>query len=324
MNLNQFKKISTAMLMSSAVVVPFFGSNSAFAQDANQKAAAASTQEKKAIIPGADSTVVGEIDGIKVTLGEVKDLAKDLPKSLQGNFDMVYPVILNQLLYKKILTAKAKASGLEKDKETQKRIAECKEMMLQKAYLDAEIDKLATPDVLRKKYDEFTNQISKEKKASLSFMILKTQDAAKKVIERLQKGEAFAKIAVDESAEETKDGPITADFTKMSLRQIVEDDKDFVEKVFNSKGATNIASPAKVRGKDMWAVFRVENVEPIQPRKFEDIKDELKDLARPQLAKEALKGILKTAKMKMFDQDGKTPLKEPNLDEEMATAPEGK
>lgn len=321
MNLNLLKKMSVAVLMSGAMVVP--GVLNAQAAKNDEKTDTASKEEAKKITPGSDSTVVGEVDGIKVTLGEVKELAKELPKSIQTNFDVVYPIILNQVLYKKALTSMAKGAGLDKDKETLKKVKECEEMMLQKVFLDREVDKIATPDLLRQKYNEFLKQMPREMKASMSFMLLKTQDAAKKVISRLQKGEAFAKLAVSESAEETKDGPITTDFTKGSLRQLVEDEKDFVETIFKSKGATNIAVPAKIKGKDLWAVFRVESIEAVEPPKFDDVKDEVKEAMRPQLAQEVLKKLVAKAKFKRFEQDGKTSMKEPEAgDSEAANTPE--
>ncbi len=144
-------------------------------------------------------TYVAKIDNKTITAEDVKtemsnlpDVAKDFFKGPEGTSRFV-----NELVNKELLYLEAKKKGFDKDKNFERKMEEFKKIQLISQLLEKEIGaslKVTEQDV-REYYDKHKDEFVLGNQVRISHILVKTEDEAKKVFDRLRQGEDFAKVA---------------------------------------------------------------------------------------------------------------------------------
>ncbi len=148
---------------------------------------------------GTKGSTVVKVGGKTITQEDVQVEINALPDMAKAFFQGSEGVdrFVDELVKKEMLYLEAQKRGLSKNKDFQRQVEEFKKLTLINQLLEKEmaaasnITEQDMKDYYEKNKDEFTmnNQIR------LSHIVVKTDGEAKQALERLQKGEDFAKVA---------------------------------------------------------------------------------------------------------------------------------
>lgn len=262
----------------------------------------------------ADSTVVSKItiDGktIQITYGQVKDKLKLLPPQLQNApFKEIFPLLQKSVGTEQIISYLAEKAGLKNDPEYQKMVVECQKGVLQKLFLDKEIEKRATDDKLRESYKEVKDAAPKEDEYNISMITLTSKKEAEDILKDLKKSgiSKFAEVANTKSKNKIPDG-------NLGYVRLGELPEAFRDKVKNAAKATIIPTVVEISMPDptdpakkvtTYNIILVQDKRPATFPAFEAVKGELKAAVGSKFAKEAIKEFEGQAKVEHFTMDGK-------------------
>jgi peptidyl-prolyl cis-trans isomerase C len=146
-----------------------------------------------------DGKVLATVDGDKITLQEFN---KELDK-IPMNMNMLVASesgkknYLDRLVVKKLLLKEASKEKIESDKEFQERVNDIKEQLLIEALLKKKVtsDTQMSEDDLKKYYEEHKEEFKKDREVNTRHILLKTEEEAKQVQAKLQKGDDFTELA---------------------------------------------------------------------------------------------------------------------------------
>ena len=152
---------------------------------------------------GLKGSYVAKVGGKTVTKEDVQTEMKALPDMAKAFFQGPEGVgrFVDELVKKEMLYLEAQKRGLDKNKEFQKKVEEFKKITLINQLLEKEIEaasKFTDKDVTDY-YEKHKDDFMVHNQIRLSHIVAKDEADAKKVYERLQKGEDFAKVASDTS-----------------------------------------------------------------------------------------------------------------------------
>src|SRR4030043_467794 len=151
---------------------------------------------KKGGQKGSDLAKVGNVT---ITQAELEREIKNLPDFAQKIFAGIggKERFLNELVKKELLYQEALKKGLDKNTEYLKKVEEFKKLTLIGQLLEKEIETKAkvTDQDVKDYYEKHKQELASVSQIRASHIIVKTEEDAKKILERLKKGEDFAKIA---------------------------------------------------------------------------------------------------------------------------------
>ncbi len=207
----------------------------------------------------------------KLTKKELQEDIKNLPP--QTKLFLASPDGINrlkdELIKREVLYEEAKKKDLAKSEEFKRRLEEFKKLTLINMLLEQELKNLqpVTEKDAKDYYEKNKDQFIKPSEVRLSQIVVKNEEEAKKVYEKIDKGEDFGKIAKELSRDErTKaNGGDIGFFKKGQLDPQVEN------LAFNLKKG-QVSMP--LNRKDGLYIFKITDVRGT-PIEFEQIKQQL-------------------------------------------------
>ena len=140
--------------------------------------------------------VVGKVDNQTIRMVDVMERIRVLPPQLQqAPIDQLFPNVLRQMAARLAITKKAREKGLDKSAEFKKMQKEVELNMLQEMYLFADMKQNFTDEELKKEYDAYRKTFVVEDQVQVRHILVKEEAEAKEILEKLKKGEDFAKLA---------------------------------------------------------------------------------------------------------------------------------
>ncbi|MCE2716775.1 MAG: peptidylprolyl isomerase [Pseudomonadota bacterium] len=262
-----------------------------------------------------DNMVVAKFkDGHTITLKDVKEATKQLQPQLRAApFADIYEPLALRLVDMKLILDAAKASGLDKDKLTVKKLEDVRVATLHKAFLDKKVGEVVNDGMLKAKYQELMKLLPKNQmEVRLRHIMVKTKEEAEAVIKDIKSGKAFDDLVKEKSIDDkTKEKKGEIGYVKRD-----ELPADFANVVFSAAKATLVPNPVSL-GKLGWSVVRVEDKRPIEPPKYEEVKGELQKVVESEKIVEVLEKMRVDSGVKAFDMNGGTL----SLKEEVPQAP---
>lgn len=142
---------------------------------------------------------LAKIGNVTITQADYDREFKSLPEYAQQLFvdEQGKEKFLNEIINKEMLHQEALKKGLDKTSDFQKKLEEFKKLTLVTELFEKEImakAKISDQEV-KDYYDKHTEEFTPTTQIKASHILVKTEDEAKKVLDRLQKGEKFADIA---------------------------------------------------------------------------------------------------------------------------------
>ena len=234
--------------------------------------------EMKAALEKYDGTeVLATVGDETVTLADAAMIYTTLPPEVgQVPAGQLMEGITEQLVSETALYMKALDEGLDQTKEMKNRLAAIRRSALAEAYLTSELEKRISDEALREQYDAMTAGFEGEKEVNARHILVKTEAEAKALVERLKKGEDFAKLAAEESTGPSgPNGGSLGWFTKDAMVA------PFAEAAFAlEKGAIS----APVQTQFGWHVIKVEDTRTQAPPPFEALLPQMRQQASQSVA----------------------------------------
>jgi peptidyl-prolyl cis-trans isomerase C len=142
---------------------------------------------------------LAKVGTVRITQNDLERDIKNLPEFAQKLFEG--PVgkekFLDEMIKKELLYQEATKRGLDKDPEYLRKLEEFKKLTLIGQLLEKEIEAKAkvTEQDVKDYYNKHKEELSAVSEVRASHILVKTEGDAKKILERLRKGEDFAAIA---------------------------------------------------------------------------------------------------------------------------------
>jgi peptidyl-prolyl cis-trans isomerase C len=256
-------------------------------------------------------TVLATIDGENISLEEFN---KELDK-IPANMKMLVATqtgkknYLDRLIIKRLLLKEAKKEKVEGEKEFQDRLTDIRDQLLIESVLKKKItaDAKITDEDLKKYYDANKEAFKKDKEINTRHILLKSDEEAKQVLAKLQKGEDFAELAkkysIDPQAAQS--GGELGFHPKGTLMPEYEDAASKLTKTGQISGI--------VRTKYGFHIIRLEGTRPAAYVPFEEVRDFIKQKISQEKQTELLDKYVNDLK-----KEAKITIKEELLKEEKA------
>lgn len=251
-----------------------------------------------------NAKVVAEFSGgHKILMKDLLEQMKDLPAEAKDKpFSKLYTALLNKMVDSYILSEAAKKASLESDPATIKKTDDAKKIIIQKALIDSEVAKIIKDSDIKAKYDELVSKMPKDEfEVRLRHVMLSSKDEAEALIKDLKSNpKNFEEVAKTRSLD---------DQTKLKggdLGFVRKGDlpKALAEVVFTaSKG--EVLSKAIDLGDQKFSVIYIDDKRPVQPPKFEEVKEEIRKALIPEYAVKVVEKIKSDSGVKLYGLDGK-------------------
>jgi peptidyl-prolyl cis-trans isomerase C len=279
-----------------------------------------------------DGKVLVTIDGEKVTLNEFNKALDKIPMNMKMLVasESGKRTYLDNLITKKLLLREAKKEKIDTDKEFLERLDEIRDQLLMESLLKKKltIEGKVTDEDLKKYYDAHKEEFKKEGEINTRHILVKTEDEAKQVLARVQKGEDFVELAkrysIDPNAK-TSGGEIGF-HPRGSLVPEYEAQALKLKKVGQVSGI--------VKTQFGYHIIRLEGVKPPTYVAFDEVKEFIKQKIGQEKQKELfekyVQDLKKSAKITIDEQLLKTeekpgtaaPAEKPEAKPEKATEPQ--
>ncbi len=286
------RPLASALLLAAAFAVPL--APSVYAQTAPSASPAAPQA-------AAANPVVAKVDGLEIRMSDISEAAQGLPEQLRAMPpNMLFPMLLDQLIDRRALAVQARKSGIEKQDDVRKMMEAAAERALQSAYVSREIGPLVSDAALRARYDADIAGKPGVEEVRARHILVATEEAAKKIIEELKKGGDFAALAKQHSSDPgAQQGGDLGFFKKDDMVP------EFATATFALKPGEYTQAPIKTQFG--YHVIKLEERRAAPPATFEESREELRQKmiqeAYQKLALAARTGV----KVERFNLDGSTP-----------------
>jgi peptidyl-prolyl cis-trans isomerase C len=243
-------------------------------------------------------TVVAKVNGQAIRLSDLSDAAKTLPPQMQGvPAQVLYPMLLDQLIDRQALTDMARKTGLDKDPAVQRQMTTAADRALQTALITKEVGPKVTEDAVRARYDQDMAGKPGEEEVHARHILVPTEAEAKEIIAQLKKGGDFAALAKQHSKD-----PGAAQGGDLGFFKKGDMVPEFADAAFALQPGQVTQEP--VHTQFGWHVIKVEERKRDQPPPFEQAHDEL----RQKMVQEDVQKILQEARneatIEKFNPDG--------------------
>jgi peptidyl-prolyl cis-trans isomerase C len=214
---------------------------------------------------------VARVDGQTITEEDVKialeELSPTLPQQMDGAQRRTY--VIDYLVDLRIVAAQAMKEKLAETPDFRKRIDQTRDRLLMEALLTREGDKGATDEAMKKFYEETVKGLKTEQEVKARHILVEREEEAKAALERLKKGEDFAKLA-GELSKDPGSGKEGGDLGWFEMGRMVP---EFGEAAFKlDKGGVSEI----VKTQFGFHIIKVEDKRDKKPPEFEAVKEQLK------------------------------------------------
>ncbi len=251
--------------------------NLAVALVAGTLALAAGAQEKAAPAAkaSASSTKV-VVNGVTIPQSRFDAMAKELDAQGHPASPERQNAIKEELVNREILAQAAKKRGLDKDPTVQAEMAMASQAVLVRALFENEVKQHPISDAdLEKQYDQFKASMGTNE-YKVRHILVDNEAEAKAIIDQLNKGADFAKLAKEKSKDPgSKDNGGDLDWGPAG-RYV----KPFADAVQSLKKGETTKTPVKT---DFgYHVIQVEDIRPLKVPSFAEMKEQFRQRAQQQ------------------------------------------
>jgi len=233
-----------------------------------------------------DGKVLVTINNDKITMTEFNKELDKIPMNMKMMVasESGKKTYLDRLIIKKLLLSEAAKLNVEKDKEFENRLAEIKEQLIIESLLKKKLTAGAniSDEDLQKYYEANKEKFRKDREINTRHILLKSEEEARQVRDKLQAGEDFSDLAkkysIDPNAKVT--GGEVGFHPKGTLLPEYEAAAFKLTKVGQTSGI--------VKTQFGYHIIRLEGIKPPQYVPFAEVKDFIKQ----QLIQEKQKEVL--------------------------------
>ena len=262
---------------------------------------AAPAAAPQAATPAPANPVVAKVDGQEIRMSDLSEAAQGLPEQLRGMPpQMLFPMLLDQMIDRRALAVQARKSGLEKQDDVRRAMEAAADRALQTAYVSREIGPLVTEAAIRAKYDAEIAGKSGVEEVHARHILVADEATAKKIIEELKKGGDFAELAKKYSSDSgAQQGGDLGFFKKDDMVP------EFATAAFALKVGEYTQVPVKTQFG--WHIIKLEERRAAPPPRFEEAHDELRQKMIQDAYQKLTVAARATVNVERFNMDGSVP-----------------
>ncbi|KUL93511.1 peptidylprolyl isomerase [Bosea sp. WAO] len=245
--------------------------------------------------------VVAKVDGVEITESELALAADDLgERTAQLPEDRKREELINFLVDLKLGAKAAKAAKMGESPEFAKRLAYSRDKLLLDDYLTNESKKAATPEAAKKLFDDTVKTLKPEEEVHARHILVPEEAQAKAALERLKKGEDFAKVAA-ELSKDPGSGKEGGDLGWFAKERMVP---EFAEAAFKlDKG--QLSEP--VKSQFGWHVIKLEDKRTKPLPTFDEVKPQIEQYLVRKAQQDIIVGLREKAKVERLDKPAAAP-----------------
>jgi peptidyl-prolyl cis-trans isomerase C len=257
--------------------------------------------------------VIARVNGVEIHQSDLAMAEEDIGQNLpQGGEEAKRDYLVSYLSDMILLAQAAEERRLQDDPDFKRRAALARNKVLMETLLQNEGKKSLTDQALHGVYDDAVKQMGNEEEVHARHILFRVanpadekaskeaEDKVKAVIDRLKKGEDFAKLAneLTEDPSGRKDGGDLGYFTK---DQMVPEFSAVAFKL--EKG--QISDPIKTQFG--WHVLKVEDKRKRQPPDFDKVKPQLETFVERKAQMDLVNKLRAEAKIERLDKQAQPP-----------------
>lgn len=242
----------------------------AAAQDKAQKPAAT------AKAPASASSGKLVVNGVTIPQSRIDAMEKELNAQGQPETPERDKAVREELINREVLAQAAQKRGLDKNREVQAQMDIARQAVLVRALFENEVKQHPiSDDELQKEYEQFKSSMGTNE-YKVRHILVDNEAEAKSIIEQLDKGADFAKLAKEKSKDPgSKDNGGELDWGP-AARYV----KPFADAVQSLPKGKITQTPVKT---DFgYHVIQVEDVRPLKVPEFAQVKEQFKQRAQQQ------------------------------------------
>jgi len=243
-----------------------------------------------------DDKVVATVDGAPITEADVTLAVNELDQQFaQLAPDQKRAAALSAIIEIKIMANKAKSSGLDQDVAFKRKLEFLNERALHAEVIDKEIAPQVTDEAVKARYEKEIASQPQVEEVRARHILVKTKEEADAVIKQLDDGGDFEAIAKEKSSD-TGSGAQGGDLGFFSAGMMVP---EFEAAAFALEIGAYTKTP--VQSQFGFHVIKLEEKRKREPVKFEDVKDQMRQLLFRDTYFAKVKEVRATAKVEITD-----------------------
>ncbi len=251
---------------------------------------------------GKDYTVIN-VDGDDIKYSDVMDVWKSLFQSpVVPNFatfdENIKQNVIRGLVSERLIYKEALKDGYDKSDDIKKRLESLKKQLIIQSYIESKAKTMVTDDQVKALYDEKVAASKGQEELKARHILVSSEDEAKKLYESLKKGGDFEKIAKEKSTDKGS-GANGGDLGWFTKDKMVPEFFDAANKL--KKGEVS----APVKSSFGWHIIKLEDRRPAKMQTFAEMKESLKSELTNKAIQTYVEGLLKSANIKYYDENGK-------------------
>lgn len=146
--------------------------------------------------PSPDQQVLARVNGRPITRADVAEAAETLPAEYRAMPPAVLaPLLLDQLISRRVVADAARASGIEQSDAFRRRIAKAEDEALTQTFISQKLDQVLTDAALRARYQTEIADKPAAFRVCARHILVGSEADAKAAIEEIAKGADFAAVA---------------------------------------------------------------------------------------------------------------------------------
>jgi peptidyl-prolyl cis-trans isomerase C len=218
-----------------------------------------------------DAKIIARVDGTAITEEDLKIALEELTPTLPQQMDAAQrrSYAVDYLIDLKIVAAQAAKDKIADTPDFKKRLTQTSDRLLMEALLTREGEKGSSDEAMKKFYDETIKGLKPAQEVKARHILVEKEEEAKAAVERLKKGEDFAKLA-GELSKDPGSGKEGGDLGWFEKDRMVP---EFAEAAFKlDKGGVSEI----VKTQFGFHIIKVEDKRDKKPPEFDGVKEQLK------------------------------------------------
>ncbi|MET0666953.1 MAG: peptidylprolyl isomerase [Methyloceanibacter sp.] len=241
----------------------------------------------------ADDTVVARVNGVDIKQSDLDFAASEVGPRLSNYVPADRRRVLLQYVIENELMAGAGEQGkLNETPNFSDRLKYHQRRALRDAYFESSIRNAVPEADAKKVYEEKIKEIKPEQEVRARHILVDTEDDAKAILERLNKGEDFATLAKEKSKDSNAEGGDLGFFTRGQMLKPFEDAAFALD-------VGKISDP--VQTQFGWHVIKVEEKRDQALPSFDQVKEAIIAQLVQQKAQEVVTGLRDAANIEIVD-----------------------
>ena len=243
----------------------------------------------------ADDAVLATVNGVEIKQSDLDFAASEVGAQLSQ-----YPaadrrrMLLQFVIENELLAEAAEKASMASDPTFEGRLKYHRRRALRDAYYDKNIRDGVTEAAAKAIYDEKIKGLKPEEEIHARHILVTSEDEAKAVAERLQKGEDFATVAKEVSKDPSAEGGDLGFFGRGQMLKPFEDAAFALE-------VGQVSAP--VQTQFGWHIIKVEEKREKPLPTFDEVKDTIIAQLVQQKAQQTLRELHEGAKIDVVDPD---------------------